>query len=69
MVKIAKFTQLHDVDNKEQGIHIVGYCLSTDQKPLEFANGSILIETDHEDGAKVYMYDEPHRRWDLQNKG
>lgn len=65
MVKIETTKQVWDVDNKEQREHIVGYCLSTDEKPTEYANGSILIETDHEDGLQVYIFNEASNTWGL----
>lgn len=66
MIKIENYRQLHDTDNKEQGTVIVGTCLSTDEKPLEYAGGSILIETDHDGGFWVYMFDEASMTWILQ---
>lgn len=66
MIKIVNYRQLHDVDNKEKGICIIGYCLSTDEKPLEYAGGSILIETDHDGGFWVWMFDEASMTWILQ---
>lgn len=66
MIKITNYRQLHDVDNKEQGIVIVGTCLSTDEKPMEYAGGSILIETDHDGGFWVWMFDEGSMSWILQ---
>lgn len=66
MIKIENYRQLHDVDNKERGILIVGSCLSTDEKPLEYAGGSILIETDHDGGFWVWMFDEASMTWILQ---
>ena len=67
MIKINSSRQLHDIDNKEQGIAIFGTCLSTDTKPTEYAGGSILLETDHKDGFWVYMFDEETKTWIIQN--
>ena len=67
MVKIIDYKQTHDVDNKEQGIQIFGFCLSTDEKPTEYANGSMLVETDHEDGIKCYIFSEDTKKWIAQN--
>lgn len=66
MIKIENYRQLHDTDNKEQGICIIGTCLSTDEKPKEYAGGSILIETDHDGGFWVWMFDEASMEWILQ---
>ncbi len=68
MIKITNYRQLHDVDNQEQGIAIIGTCLSTDTKPLEYAGGSMLIETDHKEGFWVWMFDEASMTWILQSK-
>jgi hypothetical protein len=68
MIKITNYRQLHDVDNQEQGIAIIGTCLSTDTKPLEYAGGSMLIETDHKEGFWVWMFDEASMEWILQSK-
>lgn len=35
-------------------------CLSTDSKPINAANGSILIEMDTQ---KVYIFDEQNATW------
>ena len=67
MIKIINYRQVHDVDNQEIGILIYGTCLSTDEKPLEYAGGSILIETDHNEGFWVWMFDEASKKWILQS--
>lgn len=67
MIKIEEEKQVWDVDNKEFRKHIVGYCISSDEKPIEFAQGSILIETDHQDGLKVFVFNEHDNTWYAQN--
>ena len=67
MVKIIDYKQTHDVDNKEQGIQVFGFCLSTDEKPTEYSNGSMLIETDHSDGIKVFVFNDNTKEWIAQN--
>ena len=67
MVKLIDYNQTYDTDNKEQGVQIFGFCLSTDEKPTEYANGSILIETDHEDGIKAFIFTESTKKWIAQN--
>lgn len=37
-----------------------GTCLSTDTKPTDWENGSVLIEIDT---GKVYVYDEENTIW------
>lgn len=39
---------------------VEGECLSTDAKPSNVANGSILIEIDT---GKIFMYDESGAAW------
>ena len=39
---------------------IEGVCLSTDQKPTTYGNGSILMEMNT---SKIYMYDEKNSTW------
>ena len=67
MIKISNYRQVHSIDNDEKGIAIFGTCLSTDTKPLEYAGGSILLETDHEGGFWVWMFDEASMKWILQS--
>jgi hypothetical protein len=67
MVKVLERKQVFDTDNNEKGIHIVGYCTSADTKPIEYANGSILLETDHEDGVKCYIFNDETKEWVAQN--
>ena len=66
MIKISNYRQVHNVDNDEKGIVIFGTCLTTDTKPLEYAGGSTLLETDHENGFWVWMFDEASKKWILQ---
>lgn len=40
--------------------YVEGKCKSTDPKPTEYANGSILLEMDT---ATVYMFDEASEVW------
>lgn len=40
--------------------HSEGFCLSTDEKPTDWANGSILIEMDT---SKIYVYDADNTQW------
>ena len=63
MIKILKYVQVYDMDNKEKGIYIVGICTSQDEKPLEYANGSVLFETDHKDGVKCFILNEKDKKW------
>lgn len=39
---------------------IEGSCLSTDNKPLTYGNGSILMEMDT---STLYMFDEKNKTW------
>ena len=67
MVKIVEYRQAFNTDNQEKGHHIVGFCTSKDEKPVEYANGSILFETDHEDGVKCFVFNEDTKEWVAQN--
>lgn len=40
---------------------IVAVCISTDTKPVDVANGSIMIEMDT---SKVYFYNEDGTTWE-----
>lgn len=40
--------------------YVEGVCLSTDQKPMNVQNGSVMIEMDT---ATLYLYDEQHKEW------
>lgn len=40
--------------------YIEGTCLSTDEKPTNVANGSILLEMDT---SKLYMFDAANSTW------
>ena len=51
MDKDAKFTEKRYVE---------GRCLSTDTKPTDWANGSLLLEMDT---ATLYMFDEESKTW------
>lgn len=47
-------------NNLDTKYRIDGYCLSSDTKPTDVANGSTLIEMDTQ---KVYMFDEANSQW------
>ena len=40
--------------------YMEGSCLSTDNKPMQYANGSKLIEMDT---GKLYVFDEANKTW------
>ena len=46
--------------NNGHKYRVEGSCLSSDNKPNDVANGSILIEMDT---GNVYMFDETGKRW------
>lgn len=56
MVSLTK--SLWKSDTQKQ--YIEGSCLSTDTKPTDVANGSVMLEMDT---SKVYMYDEDNSQW------
>ena len=41
-------------------LYVKGACLSTDEKPTCYVNGSRLIEMDT---SKLFMFDEEHGEW------
>ena len=52
--------QYFDADGKLLDSPIKGFCLSTDTKPAEAVNGSVLIEMDTGD---VYLFDGDSEDW------
>ena len=45
---------------------IVAYGTQSEEKPHNYAGGSIFIETDRASGIYVYMYDEANKVWRKQ---
>ena len=39
---------------------VEGVCLSTDEKPTNYGNGSVLMEMDT---STLYMFDEDSKTW------
>ena len=60
MLTISRMTPTTTPNWNEKKILIEGECLSTDDKPTDYANGSILFEMDT---ATMYMYDEAGESW------
>lgn len=55
MVTITKVK----IINKGKSV-VEGVCLSTDEKPTNYGNGSMLMEMDT---STLYMFDEDHETW------
>ena len=51
--------EIMDVDGKAAA-RAKGYCLSTDDKPLDVANGACCIEMDT---SKMYFFDLENKTW------
>lgn len=54
------FTKVQEQIYDSGKTYVEGACLSTDSKPTDVANGSILVEMD---SGKIYMFNESATAW------
>ena len=60
MINITSFNKVYDSVQKTYNNHREGTCLSTDTKPTNWDNGSILLEINT---SKVFIYDAENEQW------
>ena len=53
-------TPLVSLNGGKEGYNKQGFCLSTDTKPLNVPNGTILIEIDT---SKIFLFDAENEVW------
>lgn len=60
MITVTSFKRTYNPNTKKHTNYREGTCLSTDTKPTNWDNGSILLEINT---SKVFIYDAENEQW------